>query len=132
MHEVDENSKIAIKSSLKWTIKVNNSGNNYDSSDMVNYTVIDTLPNPYTLSKNSKHTQNITIYNKDGSKRDSFDIGNLLDVSTKTNSEGKEVQVLTWKLENEKYTIPSGGYAEITFVSANDSDIANFGTYVYR
>ncbi len=50
---------------------------------MVNYTVIDTLPNPYTLSKNSKHTQNITIYNKDGSKRDSFDIGNLLDVSTK-------------------------------------------------
>ena len=130
LHEVDENSKIAIKSSLKWTIKVNNSGNNYDSSDMVNYTVIDTLPNPYTLSKNSKHTQNITIYNKDGSKRDSFDIGNLLDVSTKTNSEGKEVQVLTWKLENEKYTIPSGGYAEITFVSANDSDIANFGTYV--
>ena len=130
LHEVDENSKIAIKSSLKWTIKVNNSGNNYDSSDMVNYTVIDTLPNPYTLSKNSKHTQNITIYNKDGSKRDSFDIGNLLDVSTKTNSEGKEVQVLTWKLENEKYTIPSGGYAEITFVSANDSDIASFGTYV--
>ena len=130
LHKVDENSKIAIKSSLKWTIRVNNSGNNYDSSDMVNYTVIDTLPHPYTLSKNSKHTQSITIYNKDGSKKDSFDIGNLLTISTKTDSTGKEVQVLTWKLEDEKYTIPSGGYAEITFVSANDSDIANFGSYV--
>lgn len=130
LHEVDENSKISIKSSLKWTIKVSNNGNNYNSKDMTNYTVIDTLPNPYTLSRNSKHTQVITIYNKDGSKKDTFDISNLVDISNKTDSEGKEVQVLSWKLEDEKYTIPSGGHAEITFVSVNDTDTANYGTYV--
>ncbi|MDO5009286.1 MAG: hypothetical protein Q4E31_00540, partial [Intestinibacter bartlettii] len=130
LHEVDENSKISIKSSLKWTIKVSNNGNNYDSEDMTNYTVIDTLPHPYTLSKNSKHTQSITIYNKGGGKKSTFDISNLLTTSTKTDSNGDEVQVLTWKLEDETYTIPSGGYAEITFISANDSNTANYGTYV--
>ncbi|WP_455541911.1 SpaA isopeptide-forming pilin-related protein, partial [Intestinibacter sp.] len=130
LNKVDESSKIGIKSSLKWTIKVSNNGNNYNSEDMTDYTIIDTLPYPYTLSKNSKHTQDITIYNKDGSKKSTLNISNLLNISTKTNSNGQEVQVLTWKLEDEAYTIPSGGYAEITFVSANDTDTANYGTYI--
>lgn len=130
LHKVNENSRIGIKSSLRWTIKVSNDGHKYNSIDMSNYTVIDTLPHSYTLSNNRKYTQNMIIYDKEGKQIENFDISSVLEKSTNIDSNGNEVQVLKWVLADEKYTIPSGGYAEITFVSANDTDTANYGQYV--